>query len=111
MALPYRKFDAQSGVGNIALAFGRPMIVTKVGGLPALVDDSRAIVEPDNPRSISTAINRILLDQELYEKLARDSRDLGARYSWTAAIDKTLKVYRNILPERIDRDDQNPLSG
>jgi glycosyltransferase involved in cell wall biosynthesis len=97
VALPYKQFDAQSGVGNIALAFGLPLVVSRVGGLPDLVKDKRAIVEPDDIASLADGISRILLDEKLYRKLCDDAEALRQQYSWSAAIDSTLSIYREVL--------------
>jgi glycosyltransferase involved in cell wall biosynthesis len=96
VALPYKEFDAQSGVGNIALSFGLPLVVTRVGGLPDLVNDERAIVEPNDVKSLATAIKEILRNQRLYTKLCEDSETLRKKYSWSAAIESTLSIYRNM---------------
>jgi glycosyltransferase involved in cell wall biosynthesis len=96
VALPYKRFDAQSGVGNIALAFGRPLVVTQTGGLPDLVNDNRALVEPENPAHLADAIIAILADRELYEKLSKDAERLAEKHSWHAASDKTIDIYRSL---------------
>ena len=97
VVLPYKKFDAQSGVGNVALAFGLPIVVSRVGGLPELVQDDRAIVEPDDVSSLATAIKNIFLDDELYRKLCDDTEFLAGKYSWESAIESTLFVYKKCL--------------
>ena len=53
---PYRN-ATQSGVTPLAYHFEKPMIVTNVGGLPAMVDQERSglVCEP-NPLSIADAI-------------------------------------------------------
>jgi len=96
VVLPYRRFDAQSGVGNIGLAFGLPLIVTRVGGLPELVMDERVIVEPDKPQELAEALTEVLFDKALIRKLRKDSQVLRNRYSWSAAIDRTLEIYEQI---------------
>jgi glycosyltransferase involved in cell wall biosynthesis len=96
VVLPYKRFDAQSGVGNIALAFGLPLVVTRVGGLPDLVKDERAVVTPDDVSSLARAITKILRDDQLYDKLCNDAEILKRQYSWPAAIESTLAVYRQV---------------
>ena len=91
--LPYKRFDAQSGVGNIALAFGLPLVVTDVGGLPDLVKDERAIVNPADYGGLANAIFRILGDHTLAEKLSNDSQALAKQYSWVAFSQKTIAAY------------------
>jgi glycosyltransferase involved in cell wall biosynthesis len=53
---PYRN-ATQSGVTPLAYHFEKPMIVTNVGGLPALVPHGKAgLVAEPNPAAIATAI-------------------------------------------------------
>jgi glycosyltransferase involved in cell wall biosynthesis len=54
VVLPYRR-AAQSGVGNLALAFGVPVIATSVGGLPELFADT---VPPRSPQALADALAR-----------------------------------------------------
>ncbi|KPL01448.1 MAG: hypothetical protein AMK75_04875, partial [Planctomycetes bacterium SM23_65] len=56
MVLPYLHFEAQSGPGNIALAFGVPMVVTATGGLPKLVRDPDAVAPPGDAEKLAQAI-------------------------------------------------------
>jgi glycosyltransferase involved in cell wall biosynthesis len=97
VTLPYKRFDAQSGVGNIALAFGLPLVVSRVGGLPELVNDDRVIVEPNDEKSLANSIMTIFLNDKLYEKLQDDAKILKQKYSWASAIDTTILVYKSIL--------------
>jgi len=92
--LPYKRFDAQSGVGNIALAFGLPLVVTDVGGLPDLVKDQRAIVDPGDPVGLANAVTRILIEHTLAEKLSNDAKALARQNSWVAFSQKTIASYK-----------------
>lgn len=53
---PYRT-ATQSGISQMAYHFEKPMLVTRVGGLPEIVPDGRCgyVVEPDNVQAISEA--------------------------------------------------------
>src|SRR6202008_41417 len=55
---PYRN-ATQSGVSPLAYHFEKPMVVTNVGGLPALVPNEKAgwVVEPE-PKAIAEGILR-----------------------------------------------------
>jgi glycosyltransferase involved in cell wall biosynthesis len=57
--LPYRS-ASQSGVVQLSFAYERPVIATRVGGLPAAVDDdvTGVLCEPD-PDSVARAIERM----------------------------------------------------
>ena len=96
VVLPYKYFDAQSGVGNIALAFEIPMVVTRVGGLADLVDDDRVVCPPEDAQALAQAIIPTLLDDQFRSKLKFDASRLKSRYSWSAAISQTMKIYQQL---------------
>jgi glycosyltransferase involved in cell wall biosynthesis len=96
VVLPYKYFDAQSGVGNIALAFEIPMVVTRVGGLADLVDDDRVVCSPEDAQALAQAIIPTLLDDQFRSKLKFDASRLKSRYSWSAAISQTMKIYQQL---------------
>ncbi|MET0938399.1 MAG: glycosyltransferase [Gaiellaceae bacterium] len=60
--LPYRS-ASQSGVVQLSFAYGRPVIATRVGGLPAAVDDQvdGILCEPD-AAALAAAIERTARD-------------------------------------------------
>lgn len=85
---PY-KSATQSGVSQIAFHFEKPMVVTRVGGLPEIVPDGKAgfVVEPE-AQKIADAIVRYF-DEDWQERLTAGVRDEKQKYSWekmTAAI-------------------------
>ncbi|HMT28371.1 MAG TPA: glycosyltransferase [Bacteroidia bacterium] len=81
VAQPYR--DAtQSGVTQIAYHFGRPMLVTNVGGLPEIVPNGiSGLVTEVNAASISQAIVEFY-NSDLEEKLTQGSQSLARSFSW-----------------------------
>ena len=95
VVLPYIHFDAQSGVGNVALAMKKPLVVTRVGGLEELVREERALCPPGDVSGLAQTITRVLTDADLRIKLAMDSAYLGELYSWSVAATKTIHVYEH----------------
>lgn len=57
VVLPYVT-ATQSGIVQIAYGFNKPVIVTKVGGLPDVVEHEKTgfLVEPENPQAIADAV-------------------------------------------------------
>src|SRR5205823_12328907 len=54
---PYR-IEAQSGVALTAFHFARPVIATRVGGLPEIVDGNNGIViPPEDPAALARAVD------------------------------------------------------
>lgn len=81
VAQPY-KSATQSGVTQIAFHFEKPMLVTRVGGLPEIVPDGKVgfVVEP-SPQPIADAIVRFY-DEEWQERLTSGVRDEKKKYLW-----------------------------
>lgn len=82
---PYRN-ATQSGVTPLAYHFEKPMIVTNVGGLPALVPNEKAglVVEPD-PKAIADAILKFYqMGEDYFIPHLRAGKQL---YSWSKLVD------------------------
>jgi glycosyltransferase involved in cell wall biosynthesis len=76
LVLPSRS----EGMGRVvveALCRGRPVLATRVGGIPDLVrdDENGRLVEPGDTRALADALVRILTDRELAERLAARARE------------------------------------
>jgi glycosyltransferase involved in cell wall biosynthesis len=75
-----------------AMAAGSPVVATRVGGIPSVVDDGRngLLVEPHNPVDLADAINAVLGDSDLADRLGRAGRQtaqgFGAR-EWAQRIE------------------------
>ena len=97
VVLPYHHFDAQSGVGATALAFGKPMIVCDTGGLPDFVGDPFYVVPPKDAATLAEKIIVCLNDPSRLAKMSEDSKMIADRISWKAIAEKTLSVYKDII--------------
>ncbi|HUC80565.1 MAG TPA: glycosyltransferase [Flavisolibacter sp.] len=91
---PYRN-ATQSGVTPLAYHFEVPMIVTNVGGLPALVPHRKAglVAEPD-PQSIAAAILQFYKTGEAF--FLPHIKEEKAKLSWQKLTEAILQLSRNI---------------
>jgi glycosyltransferase involved in cell wall biosynthesis len=98
VALPYREID-QSGVLYTALAFGKPMVVSSVGGFAEIAAEGAArAVPPNAPVEMAAAIQQLLDEPEERERLAAGARAAAAgRYSWDSIAEQTMTLYRALL--------------
>ena len=82
VVLPYES-ATQSGIVQIAFGFTKPVIVTKVGGLPDVVTDGETgyVVEPCNPDAIADSVVHFYID-EMAERFAQNIEKEAARFSW-----------------------------
>jgi glycosyltransferase involved in cell wall biosynthesis len=98
VVLPYR--DAEhSGVLYTGLAFGKPMVLSAVGGFPELGEEGAArVVSPEDPDALAAALSELVGDQAARDELAAAARNAAAgRYSWDAVAAQTLALYRELL--------------
>lgn len=91
VALPY-KSATQSGVTQVAYAFGVPMVVTNVGGLREMVADGEVgrVVEPD-VRAVAEAIDEVWQPANLARMREGVVRH-RVRFSWQSTADAILNV-------------------
>jgi glycosyltransferase involved in cell wall biosynthesis len=100
VVLPYartQRFD-QSGVLATALAFGKALVVTDIGGFSEIADAGAArLVAPDDPADLGAALAELVIDPAQRERLA-DAALAAARgpYSWDAAAQATLALYARV---------------
>lgn len=101
VALPYRHVY-QSGVLLMALSYGRPVVVTRIGGLAEVIQDGETgyLVPPDDPDALAAAIVRVLGDPQAAQKMGTQGRKLvQEHYSWSRIATLTRQVYEKALAE------------
>ena len=87
---PYRN-ATQSGVTPIAYHFEIPMIVTNVGGLPALVPDGKVgLVAEPNAKSIAQKINEYLTKDEQF--FIKNIIEEKKKFSWKKMVDAIIQI-------------------
>jgi glycosyltransferase involved in cell wall biosynthesis len=87
-------------VAREAMAHGRPIVASAVGGLLDAVEDERTglLVPPGNSGALRSAIERLLADPSLRARLGAAARErAGERFSWSAATAATLEAYRSAV--------------
>src|SRR3954447_13675896 len=91
VVLPYREID-QSGVLFTALAFGRPLLLTEVGGFPEIT--AAEFVPPGDPDALAAKLTALLADPAKLQRMAAASRAAAdGPYSWDAIGRRTLDLY------------------
>jgi glycosyltransferase involved in cell wall biosynthesis len=101
VVLPYTK-TYHSGVLLAAYAAARPVVVTRTGGLPELVEREKTglVVPPRDPDSLARAIRRLLEWPELADEMGENaSRLADSVYSWRAIATRTLQLYLTLMSE------------
>jgi glycosyltransferase involved in cell wall biosynthesis len=97
VVLPYR--DAEhSGVLYTGLAFGKPLLLSAVGGFPEVAAAGAArLVQPEDPLALAAALGELTADAAARERLAAAARTAAAGpYSWDAVATQTLTLYDHL---------------
>ena len=79
-----------------AMAYGRPVVATAVGGLVDVVENgvTGLLVPPGDAAALRSALERLLADAELRAQLGAAARERVVRdASWAAAAERLLDVY------------------
>jgi glycosyltransferase involved in cell wall biosynthesis len=101
VVLPYRNIE-QSGVLYTALAFGRPLVLSSVGGFPEVAERGAArLFPPGDPDALAEVLRELLADSSAREGLAEAAAGVAATtYSWERIGEATLSLYRDLLGPR-----------
>ncbi|MEM2466767.1 MAG: glycosyltransferase family 4 protein [Candidatus Bathyarchaeia archaeon] len=85
-----------------AMAAKSPVVVSDTGGLSEIVEHEVTGVKvyPNNPDSLAWGITRVLLDENLANKLRENAyRKVIENYNWKNISQQTRKVYESVLNE------------
>jgi glycosyltransferase involved in cell wall biosynthesis len=92
----------REGLGLVlleALASGKPVVATNVGGISSIVEDNvnGFLVEPSRPELLAGPVLRLLNNKALYARMAASGREIVIKkFSINEMVDKTEKVYAEV---------------
>ena len=97
VVLPYR--DAEhSGVLYTGLAFGKPLVLSAVGGFPEVASRGAArLVPPGDAAALTAALSELVADRAARERLGAAALEAASgAYSWDAIAAQTLALYEEL---------------
>jgi glycosyltransferase involved in cell wall biosynthesis len=100
LVFPSFKIEGTPQVLLQALTMAKPVIATRVGGIPKLIIDRQTglLVEPQNAEALSQALQWVLEHPAEARDMAQRGRDaVVGEFSMDRAIDRTVAVYRELL--------------
>jgi glycosyltransferase involved in cell wall biosynthesis len=82
-----------------ALASGRPIVASRVGGVPEIVinEEYGLLVPPADPDALAQALLRGLRKSWAHQRI----REYGERYSWANVASQLMDVYQDLLNDDI----------
>ena len=97
-AMPSR----QEGLGLSimeAQAMGLPVVASRVGGIPSLIEDGKTgvLVEPENPDELAEAIIKLFQDRARSKKIGMAGREfIREAFSADKMLDKVVQLYQQL---------------
>jgi glycosyltransferase involved in cell wall biosynthesis len=101
VVLPYRDAE-QSGVLFTALAFGKAVVMSDVGGFGEVAATGAGrLVPPEQPEALAAALEELLENPSDRDRLASAAIAAAAGpYSWDSIAAQTLELYEKLLEAR-----------
>jgi glycosyltransferase involved in cell wall biosynthesis len=87
-----------------AMAAARPVVATRVGGCPELIDDgvTGLLVPPHDPPRLAAALARVLSEPLVAAEMGRAARRrVAERFTVRAAAEAWDAIYRRLCPKRV----------
>jgi glycosyltransferase involved in cell wall biosynthesis len=82
-----------------AMAAGRPVVGTRSGGIPDLIDDGATgiLVPHSDPAALAGALQRLLASDDLRGRMGEAARDKLRQFAASAVVPRIEQVYRDVL--------------
>jgi glycosyltransferase involved in cell wall biosynthesis len=96
---PTRTWEGMPVVVLEALACGRPVIGTRVGGIVDLITDDQngLLVKPDDDEDLAVALKQLMSDPARCERLSRGALESIGRYDWSIVGKQYVELYQRLL--------------
>jgi glycosyltransferase involved in cell wall biosynthesis len=91
--------EAQGRVNLEAMALRKPVIATKVGGIPEIITHEKdgILVKPGDPKEIEHALFRLINDPDLRSRIGLEGRKtVEKRYNEAIVCDQILSIYKKL---------------
>ena len=105
VVLPYIE-ATQSGVVPVAYTYAKPVVATRVGGLPECVEHevTGLLVPPRNERALADAVIRLLCDNELRHRMGQQGRQkLQRECAPQVVAEQNVAVYQRAREDFVRR--------
>jgi glycosyltransferase involved in cell wall biosynthesis len=79
-----------------AMACGTPVVSSSSSSLPEVVGEAGLLIDPRDPESLASALERLLLDERLRAEYRRRGLAQAAMFTWQAAARTLLGVYERL---------------
>lgn len=97
LALAIPSFEEGFGLPAVeAAACGTPCIATRNSPLPEVLEGGGLFVDPGKPEELAAAVERLVTDRALRDRLAAGARERAGQLSWQVTADATRQALEAI---------------
>ncbi|MGO4214298.1 glycosyltransferase family 4 protein, partial [Terriglobus sp. YAF25] len=82
-----------------SLACGIPTITSNTSSLPEVAGEAALLIDPTQKEQISSAMDRLLSDSSLYERLRKEALLQAAKFTWRKTAEQTLTAYEEVVSD------------
>ncbi|MBW3553805.1 MAG: glycosyltransferase family 4 protein [Gemmatimonadetes bacterium] len=95
------RFEGFGLVAAEAMAAGVPLVASRAGSLPEVVDAPRGgvLVPPEDPEALAGAVGALLDDDRRRAELSASARESARRYLWQSVADRHLRFLERVARE------------
>lgn len=95
-----------------AMSSGRPVIATRMGGIPEIIKDGESglLVPPGDVSALRHAIERLLSDPVLRKKLGSAAQKQSTAYQASVVVPRIEHIYKELLPKQTEIHEPTPSS-
>lgn len=83
-----------------AMACGTPVIASNAASIPEALGDAAIFVDPLDADGFAKEIEKLLLDENLYDKMVARGMKQAEKYTWKRYCEDTYKVYEKAWKRR-----------
>lgn len=80
-----------------AMAHGTPVLTSNTSSIPEVVGEAAVMVNPENIFEMMRALQRVLLDQSLRERMRQRGYEQVKKFSWDRSAEKVLAGYEQVV--------------
>jgi len=80
-----------------AMAHGTPVLTSNTSSIPEVVGNAAVLVNPENLFEMMRALQRVLLDQSLREKMRQRGYEQVKKFSWDVSAAEVLTGYGEVV--------------